>query len=530
MRKGRSSHRTYRRLAATLAAHGLLALRFDYDATGDSAGAMADPGPRRRPGCAAPSAAHAFLTSLGVPEVAAVGMRLGATIAAWSPPRSPTPGPPGATWCSGTRAPAGASSCARARRCTPSARTPAQSALVDDGLRHTPGFQYDQETARALRGLDLTALPDVRLARRALLLTRDDRPVVSAVEDRVRLRADDVTTATAHDQHLLLDVRPSDGQVPQRTVEEIARWLAHGAPTEAVAVVVPSGPDGGAVLEAVPPDGGPAARVRERAVTLGAVGLAGVVVEPVDGPAAGRPWIVLPNVAAEHHIGPGRRWVEFARSWAAQGHRCLRVDYSGVGDSPTRPGQHEDQSHAPEWVADLDELMADLRADGSGVVFVALCSGAYSAFEAALLDEVDAIFAINPRLTLWDYPADLRHVRVHRAAFIPARPFQVLREHRPVLASGLWRIWRQVAIGRAPYAVLRQVLRRGTEVEMVLCHEDGKHFVEVAAWWPRLWWDRRRGRLRLEQDDVYDHSLLTRTAQERAFVRATAFLDRVVGR
>ncbi len=174
--------------------------------------------------------------------------------------------------------------------------------------------------------------------------------------------------------------------------------------------------------------------------------------------------------------------------------------------------------------------MGELRADGSRVVFVALCSGALTAFEAALLDDVDAIFAVNPRLTLWDFPLEESAAWVGGAAFIPPSRLHRLRERSPATASALWRVRRQVTFRSAPYSVVRRILRRGTRVEMLVCHDDGKHFVEVAAWWPMLWWDRRRGRLRLEKDNRYDHSLLTRWAQEQVFLRATAFLEREVVR
>ena len=532
--EGRSAHRTYRRLAEGLAAQGLLALRFDYDGTGDSAGAMADPG-RVQAWCDSTLAAYAFVTSLGVPEVSAVGMRLGGTIAACVAPQL---NETGATWsslvlwdpCVSGRFFLRESEALHAFGEVGGASSAASDAAAD-GLRHTPGFQYAAETARALRGLDITKIePEERLARQVLLLSRDDRPVDPAVDERLGLESDTLTRSTAHDQHLLLDRAPSDGQVPQRAVDEIVAWLLETAPAEPVPTTLPStGPDAGVVLDAVPPQGGDSRRVRERAVTLTDVGLAGVVVEPVDGAAARRPWIVLPNVAAEHHIGPGRRWVEFARAWAAQGHRCLRIDYSGIGDSPTRPGAQEDRAVASGWIDDIRDLMGELRADGSRVVFVALCSGALTAFEAALLDEVDAIFAVNPRLTLWDFPLEQSAAWVGGAAIVPPPCLHRLREHSPITASALWRIWRQVTIRSAPYYVLSKILRRGTRVEMVLCHDDGKHFVEVAAWWPMLWWDLRRGRLRLESNDLYDHSLLTRRAQEQVFVRATAFLDREIG-
>ena len=534
--EGRSSHRTYRRLAETLAAHGLLALRFDYDGTGDSAGAMADPD-RVAAWCDSTLAAHAYLTSLGAPEVAAVGMRLGGTIAASVATRLAEVD---AAWsdlvlwdpCVSGRLFLRESEALHAF----GADAEAAGESGDDGLRHTPGFQYSAETARALRGLDLTKVsPDQRLARRVLLLHRDDRPVAPGVEERLRLEGDALTQGTAHDQHLLLDRPPSDGEVPQRAVDEIVAWLEGGAPTERVPVTpAPRGPDAGVVLHAAPPQGGAPVAVHEHAVALTAAGLSGVVVEPadrLDAPDAGpRPWIVLPNVAAEHHIGPGRRWVEFARAWAAQGHRCLRIDWSGVGDSPTRPGGTDDRAVAAGWVTDIRELVAELRSDGSPVVFVALCSGALSAFEAALLDEVEAIFAVNPRLTLWDFPIEQSAAWADGAAVVPPPRLHWLRDRAPVVASGLWRIWRQVALRKAPYFVLHKILRRGTRVELLVCHDDGKHFVEVAGWWPLLWWDRRRGRLRLEKNDLYDHSLLTRRAQEEVFVRATAFLDREVGR
>ena len=41
--EGRAAHRTFRRLAEELAEAGNVALRFDYDGTGDSAGLQDDP-------------------------------------------------------------------------------------------------------------------------------------------------------------------------------------------------------------------------------------------------------------------------------------------------------------------------------------------------------------------------------------------------------------------------------------------------------------------------------------------------------
>ena len=78
--EGRSAHRTFRRLAETLADHGIVALRFDYDGTGDSAGLQDDPD-RVASWLASVEAARQHLLDLGAPDVSAVGMRLGATLA-----------------------------------------------------------------------------------------------------------------------------------------------------------------------------------------------------------------------------------------------------------------------------------------------------------------------------------------------------------------------------------------------------------------------------------------------------------------
>ena len=116
-------------------------------------------------------AARQYLLDLGAPTVAAVGMRLGATLAATRSAAEPfsslvlwDPCLSGRTFLREGEALYGFGE-------------NAEVAVPDDGLRHTPGFQYDADTATALRTLDLGRLdPGARLAERVLLLTRDDRP------------------------------------------------------------------------------------------------------------------------------------------------------------------------------------------------------------------------------------------------------------------------------------------------------------------------------------------------------------------
>ncbi|MXG88237.1 hypothetical protein [Nocardioides flavescens] len=526
--EGRAAHRTFRRLAEALAGRGLVALRFDYDGTGDSAGLQDEPD-RVEAWLASIEAARQHLLDLGVPAepgVAAVGMRLGATLA-------------------GVHAAAGEepafSSLVLWDPCV-SGRTflregealfgfgeNADSAEgLEEGWRHTPGFQYDTATASGLRRVDLGKLPATRpLAERTLLLTRVDRPVAPALSTRMQAEGERLETGAADGQGQLLDVPPELSVVPEAPLRRVVEFVADGFADQAPVPV--KAPEERAVVIGSEADGG--SPVRERVARSGPARIVGIVDEPLDlaersahGPV---PWVVLVNVAAEHHIGPGRRWVEWARRWAAQGYRVVRIDQSGVGDSPTPPGQADDRAFAPEWIDDMRHLVTELRADGARVGIVGLCSGSYSALEVAMWEHVDAVFAINPRLTL--YPAakgTAVYTDRRRAAALPVAPIARLARHRRILAGGIWRIYREFALWHAPLLILWRVLRRGTAVEVIACHDDAQHFTEVYALRPLFWWMRRTGRFGFTDDDAIDHSLLSRRAQLLGYERATAFLSR----
>jgi len=524
--EGRSAHRTFRRLAESLADEGFVALRFDYDGTGDSAGLQDDPD-RVASWLASIEAAREHLLDLGAPHVSAVGMRLGATLAACQAAAA-TPFLSLALW----------DPCLSGRTFLREGEAlfllgEDDGRVHDDGLRHTPGFQYDAATAAALRTVDLAKIPvDRRLADRVLLLSRTDRPAPEGIERRVRLEPGEVSFLPATAQDQLLDRTPSDCYVPEQALASVVEWLAGGAGE--ARVPVKAAEESTARVASAGPGSPP---VLERPVRIGPLGLYGIVDEPVAPTDA--PWVVLVNVAAEHHIGPGRRWVEFARRWAGDGYRVVRIDQSGIGDSPSHPGQLEDEPFAPEWIEDMREVVQALAADGSTVVIAGLCSGSYSAFEVALWEKVEAVFAVNPRLTL--YPAAKgTHVYtpIRRAGIVPAAPIAALARRHRILAGGLWRIYRQLAVWHGPFRVLRAVVRRGTAVHVSACRDDAQHFTEVLFWRPFLARLRRDPRFRFEQDEVFDHSLLSREGQLATFDRASDFLatyvplpgDRATGR
>ena len=190
---------------------GIVALRFDYDGTGDSAGLQDDPD-RVASWLASVEAARQFLLDLGAPDVSAVGMRLGATLAGCQAAAA-TPFRSLVLW----------DPCLSGRTFLREGEAlfalgEDDGRVHEDGLRHTPGFQYDAETASGMRSIDLAKLPSDRpLADRVLLLSRTDRPAPESIEKRVRLEPGDVQLGPATAQDQLLDrdaqrlLRPGGG-------------------------------------------------------------------------------------------------------------------------------------------------------------------------------------------------------------------------------------------------------------------------------------------------------------------------------
>ncbi len=512
--EARAAHRTFRTLATSLAERGIASLRFDYRGTGDSAGLLTDEH------LVADwqddiAAAARLLRDAGVTELAAVGMRLGATLAAGAvetiAPRALVLWDP----CSNGSKFLREGQALHAVRADPTA---AASGPSPDGVVDTPGFRFGAELAAQVRTLTVAGLATAsRRPERTLVLTRQDRPVPKELQRALDYPGVEFSHAVG--QAELLDAIPLEARVPRAAVGEIVDWLdrvSDGLP----AMSLTCQPRDQITLRI-----GERA-VRERTVHLGPIGLFGIETVPANEPATGAPWLVFLNVATEHHIGPSRQWVELARDWAALGFRCVRLDQSSVGDSPTHPGQHEDAIFAGEWLTDGRDVVTQLRSDGSDVVLVGLCSGAHTAMEAALLAPVTAILSVNVQMSepRMSKGGSLYH-SARRAARPPIAPLGRIARRNRIVGGGMWRIYRQFAAWNAPMAAASDVLRTGTELVLLANPRDAREFREVAAWTLfRVPFMRRTGRFRMILRDEVDHSMLTQAGQQTVRRIFTDFL------
>jgi pimeloyl-ACP methyl ester carboxylesterase len=122
-----------------------------------------------------------------------------------------------------------------------------------------------------------------------------------------------------------------------------------------------------------------------------------------------RPIFILLNAGIVHRVGPNRKSVKLARALAQAGFRCLRLDLSGIGDSPPR---RDAQSFGESAIADIGEVLDDLEAlyNPKGFVLFGLCSGADNALQVAQRDKrivgtvmIDGVAYRTPRYYLQHY-------------------------------------------------------------------------------------------------------------------------------
>lgn len=152
--------------------------------------------------------------------------------------------------------------------------------------------------------------------------------------------------------------------------------------------------------------------------------LFGVLTLPRNPGPDGTVW-VLPNTGAVHRIGGHRLYVQLARRLAAQGHCVLRLDLSGLGDSPFRCGAAPDVVYGRHAVDDLALAVQAVqrRWPLRSVVLLGLCAGAYHALRLVVRQAgVAQCVVVNPLVYHWHEHMRLEdHETTVQAAYYRAK-------------------------------------------------------------------------------------------------------------
>lgn len=560
------THRTYRHFAEAAASRGFTALRFDYDGTGNSAGDTMDPDRVAAWLRSVNLAIDALKEFAGVAEVCLFGVRVGASL-----------GVVAAQDRSDVRAMIAFAPVIKVKtylreiRALALARPqvePPAGIPMDPTLQEAAGFATTQETRSALGKIDLLQLASPAI-RDVMVFNRDDLPVDDAWHRHLSAHGAAVGQ-TKLDQYVDMMRDAHESTVPTASIEAALDWLTslYAEParqptkearaenqvtaqiTALTSVVIPSDSNGDA-----------AALIRETPLFFDEQHkLFGVISEPTDPAQKQRSRgnvLILLNSGTIHHIGPSRLYVATARLGAALGMPVLRMDLSGVGESPLRPGEKENTAYSASALEDIAKAIqfAAARFNNANIHLIGVCSGAYHGLKAAVRGlAVRSVVVINPLAFFWKEGMSLDYADFHvtseanryrKTALEFTAWLKLLRGQVDVLAAGRIFTKRLNAmatnslreIARALHIPLREDL--ASELKRVAARKIDMLFVfsssdpglsllkeQGGRTVGRL---SRRDALRISMIDGADHTFTAHWTRDQLIMVLMAHLDRYAG-
>jgi len=260
---------------------------------------------------------------------------------------------------------------------------------------------------------------------------------------------------------------------------------APGTPAQAAREAV-----GHAVLRLPVGQSAVAAITEEPCMVDPAIGLHGILTLPsrqAGVPAPTRAVVLLP-AGADRRIGPGRIFVALARQLAAHGVVALRLDISGVGDSPARPGCGENVIYEPQALQDVDTAVRYVRdvLRIPDVALVGYCSSSYNSLKAAVAQTpVQALVLINQLVFFWKPGMNLHSptseavvayaARNYLRHFTQASRWRDLLCHPRKIAYAAQVLWRR------PTTITQHVMRDvGRRLGFPLKDDLGRELLDLA--------------------------------------------------
>jgi pimeloyl-ACP methyl ester carboxylesterase len=352
-------------------------LRIDYDGSGDSAGDQWDTD-RVAAWRATVTMAVEQLRRMGARQITLVGAGLGGTFAlldarslgadrvvAWAPVVS-------------------------GRRYARELRLLSTPVPEDSDPLHPPGtivFAGNVFSAQTLDDVARLAISDLTEPPAREVLVVDDRAgAARKAIDHLRSIGSDAAHLQVDEAEPTLETAPEFAVVPEQVVAGICEWLGDAGPSSAEPPAL--------TRAAMTWDG---VEIAEEVLSVGEHQHVGVLTSPLHGDDSAATLVFL-NPGSETHVGPGRAWVEYARSLAVLGHRSVRIDFRGWGESPDAaraPGRPYDAGCEQDTV----EIVRSLEAAGYGpLALFGLCASAWIGLRAVLHAPVAGLIAMNPQM------------------------------------------------------------------------------------------------------------------------------------
>ena len=381
------THRFMRHLAEELSDAGMPTLRFDYEGTGDSSGTDRDPDQVKQWLASIVQAIMLLQDTFGIQEVALVGFRLGALLAAEITQQLTS-----ISMLALLGAPISGKSYLREMKAL--GILIAQGSRINTQANEQPGeievagFRYTAPTIAELQQLDLLKLAR-KPADKVLIMGRPH----SANDERLLTHLRSLGCEAEHQVlpgYADLEWNSSFDELPEDAFSSLAQWLQQAMPP----TIKPAKAIGATSLST--PDW------QEDAVQFGPQqNLFGIRCQPAH--AQNRKLLLFVNHGANHHIGWARLHVTLARQMAAVGIASLRMDISGVGDSPARPGLPENLLYARHSQLDVHAALDWLKEQGyETITLIGHCAGAYLGFYSTLRDKrIDNLVMLNLQRFFW---------------------------------------------------------------------------------------------------------------------------------
>lgn len=379
------SDRAYRHLAERLAASGFDVLRYDHYGTGDSAGDDAALELVRRWRDGVGDAVEALRERMGGTTIGLVGLRLGATLAmAHAAVRGDVDAL--VLWSPCTSGQAFVTEVVKLHKVYARIEPQMTAALPHDrDGEEALGLFLPRQVITDLAAIDLLAIEKLATPHTLVI-----DPGGLAGRDALLAKLTELGTTTelrTHTGQRFLAVISHRAQLPEDCLTSIVGWLDARYPQSA--------PPTTHATTRRPPS-----TRSEQPFVFGTDRPRFGILTPA-APTVSRhprrPPIVLSNAGCVNRSGPHRFYTTLARRWAALGFDVLRVDLSGIGDTPAAPTTTENVTYPPGGLDDL--RMAITALDAPRAIVIGLCSGGDYAFQlgAHSPELLETAVIMNPR-------------------------------------------------------------------------------------------------------------------------------------